>query len=77
MYAICETMKWRLPVAGGIYDQDPELLDFWYIIISEKAKADKAERDSQNKKSGKGKGGMLGSGGPRNVRGPKVAGRFN
>jgi hypothetical protein len=65
-------------VAGGLYDQDPQLLDWWYIIISKKAEHDKKERDKQGK-GGRGKGGKgtLGSGGPKNIRGPKVAGRFN
>lgn len=71
-------MNWTLPVAGGLYDQDPQLLDWWYIIISEKAKHDKEERDRQGRKGGKkGKGGTLGAAAPRNIKGPKVAGRFN
>jgi len=73
-------MKWVLPVAGGLYDQDPELLDYWLIIISEKAKHDKAEHDRMNKGKGRGGGGTLGGkkpAAPANIRGPKLAGRFN
>lgn len=46
-------MKWNhLPVAGGVYDQRPELLAQWEIIWDERAKheAEKA------KKEGKGTG---------------------
>lgn len=78
MYAICESFKWTLPVAGGLYDQDPELLDMWFIIANQKAVHDKAEREKQNNRMGpKGKSGQLGKSPPRNIKGPKLAGRFN
>ena len=44
MYQLCEAMKWNhLPVAGGIYDQDPDLLDGFIIIFRAKAEHDEAE----------------------------------
>jgi hypothetical protein len=41
-------MKWNhLPVAGGIYDQHPKLIDEWMILFEEQAK----ERQRQETKS--------------------------
>lgn len=37
-------MEWtHLPVAGGLYDQHPKLLDDWMVIFG--AKGEKAQRD--------------------------------
>lgn len=43
---ICEAMNWaHLPVAGGVYDQDPELLEQWLAIWKVKAEvADEEKR---------------------------------
>lgn len=42
-------MKWaHLPVAGGLYDQHPKLMDEWDIIFEVKAQHDKAE-EAKNK----------------------------
>jgi hypothetical protein len=39
LFALCENMKWaHLPVAGGIYDQHPQLLVEFEILFDEKAK---------------------------------------
>lgn len=47
-------MKWtHLPVAGGLYDQDPDLLDkFEYIMrkISEQEAKEEAERQEKDRK---------------------------
>jgi len=49
-------MKWsHLPVAGGIYDQHPKLIDEWEIIFSEKAEWEEQEHrrreaESKNKR---------------------------
>lgn len=38
MFALCEAMKWNhLPLAGGLYEQDPELLDGFMYIFGERA----------------------------------------
>lgn len=54
--------KWAvLPVAGGIYDQDPELLDKFLIIHSEINKAKEAEqkrREAEMKSKNKSSGGL-------------------
>lgn len=56
LWSLCKNMEFsHLPVAGGIYDQDPKLVSQWEEIfraVNEKAKhdADKAERDAANKK---------------------------
>jgi hypothetical protein len=49
-------MEWNhLPIAGGIWDQDPELLDSFLIIWSEYAKKQKEdERKEKMNKTGKG-----------------------
>jgi hypothetical protein len=60
LFSICENMKWsHLPVAGGIYDQHPQLLTEWGIIWEEKAKFERAEaakRENEARSAGKGRG---------------------
>jgi len=52
-------MQWNhLPVAGGLYDQHPQLLeDFLYIFTIkskyEKEKMDKEQRETKNSRSGR------------------------
>lgn len=42
---MCQSMKWaHLPVAGGLYDQDPQLLDEWEIIFRRVARKEEEER---------------------------------
>lgn len=61
MFAFCEAMNWsNLPVAGGLYDQRPELLDDWFYIFNERAKfearkraQEEADRKRQSRKSGR------------------------
>lgn len=57
MYIMCKTFKWALPVAGGIYDQDPELLDHFMIILAEDSKhqdEEKKRRDRTTRSNPKG-----------------------
>lgn len=53
LFALCQAMKWsHLPVAGGIYDQHPKLIDEWEIIFSEKAEWEEQEhrrREAESK----------------------------
>jgi hypothetical protein len=55
MFSLCENMKWaHLPLAGGLYDQSPELLDkFMYIFqqraVIEAEEARKREREAKSK----------------------------
>ena len=45
-------MKWNhLPVAGGIYDQHPKLLDEWEIIFAEKAEWEAQEQERQKREN--------------------------
>jgi hypothetical protein len=47
-------MKWsHLPVAGGLYDQHPDLLDQWWVIFGAMAKKEAEERRKQEFESGK------------------------
>lgn len=61
LFALCDGMKWsHLPVAGGIYDQDPRLLDAFRYIFAERSKEQdkerrRSEREAQNAKSRQGK----------------------
>ena len=56
MYMICEAMEWNhLPVAGGIYDQHPALLDDFMQIFQakstyEREQAKKKEAEAKRKK---------------------------
>lgn len=54
MFALCASMRWNhLPVAGGIYDQDPGLMRKFEVIFGainrhEKAEAEKRDREAKN-----------------------------
>lgn len=38
LFNICQGMNWAvLPVDGGLYDQDPKLLDQWGVLFREQA----------------------------------------
>jgi len=53
MFVLCEGMKWaHLPVAGGLYDQHPDLMDAFRIIFAARAKhdAEEREKDEQDRK---------------------------
>jgi hypothetical protein len=48
MFVLCEGMKWsHLPVAGGLYDQHPDLLDAFRTIFSARARHDAEEREKE------------------------------
>ncbi len=50
LFGLCSAMEFSvLPVAGGIYDQHPRLLEEWqhiFIKRAEKEKADQERRDA-------------------------------
>jgi hypothetical protein len=65
MFTLCESMKWaHLPVAGGIYDQHPDLLDGFMIILHERSKHEAEEAKKEKAKSERG----MRTGGPRSRR---------
>lgn len=49
LYSICSAMDFNhLPVAGGIYDQHPKLVEQWQMLFearAEKRKLDEAKRN--------------------------------
>lgn len=48
MFSICSHMRWaHLPVAGGLYDQDPELLRKFEILFNEVNEHEKRESAKQ------------------------------
>jgi len=48
MFVLCEGMKWsHLPVAGGLYDQHPDLLDAFRIIFGIRARHDEEQRQKE------------------------------
>ena len=46
----------HLPVAGGIYDQDPELLRRWRIIWQKQAEHEKSEAQKRKAEANRKKG---------------------
>lgn len=51
MFWLCESMKWNhLPVAGGIYDQHPGLLEKWEFMFSERAKYEREQEEKEKAK---------------------------
>lgn len=49
---MCQSMKWNhLPVAGGLYDQHPQLLEEFEVIFAAKARKEEQERKDQEKKA--------------------------
>lgn len=45
VWILCNAMNWNvLPVRGGLYDQDPELLDDFVRIFSRKAQKEEEEQ---------------------------------
>ena len=52
MFVLCESMKWaHLPVRGGLYDQNPELLDGFMFIFGKRAEQQEAERKKDEAKN--------------------------
>jgi len=42
---MCQALEWNhLPVAGGLYDQHPKLIDEWEILFAAVAKHEKQEQ---------------------------------
>lgn len=53
MYALCEGMKWsHLPNAGGIYDQNPDLIEGFQVIMAARAKHENEEQAKRERKAG-------------------------
>lgn len=45
LFSFCEATRWScLPVAGGVYDQHPELIEKFLYIFHAKADNEKRER---------------------------------
>lgn len=57
LFATASHMQWNhLPVAGGIYDQDPELLRRWRIIWGEQGEQERreaAKRKAEQQRAGR------------------------
>ncbi len=56
LFSLCEGFKWTLPVPGGIYAQDPVLMDKFAYMFSRRAviqeeEAKKREREAKRGKS--------------------------
>lgn len=50
MFAMCEQMKWaHLPVAGGLYDQHPVLLEQWRYIFGVRNEHEQKKMDEQKR----------------------------
>jgi hypothetical protein len=52
----------HLPVAGGLYDQSPKLLDDFHYIMLKEGEAQKREMAEQERKNRKPQGGGMGRG---------------
>lgn len=64
MFSLCEGMKWsHLPVAGGIYDQHPILMDKFQIIFQMRAEIESKRQEEEERKN------RANSGGSRRVAG--------
>ena len=61
LFSICEGMKWaHLPVAGGLYDQDPRLLDRWRVIFQRRSEyEEEKERLRQSKERSRSAGARI------------------
>lgn len=45
-------MKWsHLPVQGGLYDQDPMLLDRWRYLFMKRAEYENEKREADERKN--------------------------
>lgn len=64
MFSLCEAMKWaHLPVAGGIYDQHPDLIADWRIIFGKRAEKEAKQQEEEARRN------------KVNSKSPRVAGR--
>lgn len=48
-----------LPVAGGLYDQHPDLLDEWMVIFQAKAQHERQEQAKRKRETGQMKAGRV------------------
>lgn len=54
MFSLLSSMKWsHLPNAGGLYDQNPELLDAIRKIFAAQAQYESEQAEKQRQKQGK------------------------
>lgn len=64
MFTLCEMMKWNhLPVTGGLYEQDPDLLDGFAYIFAKRAEHQEQEdkkRDREMKRTTSAQGRVAG-----------------
>jgi hypothetical protein len=52
LFVLCSSMRWNhLPVAGGIYDQHPRLIDEWQVIFEAQARQREKEQAEQDAKA--------------------------
>jgi len=52
LYVLCASVEWNhLPVAGGLWDQDPRFIQTIWVVNEERAKyeAEKERREKHNK----------------------------
>ena len=50
LFTLCAAMEWaHLPVAGGLYDQDPELIEQFTELLILKARREQDERDKADR----------------------------
>lgn len=69
LFSLCSGMKWaHLPVAGGLYDQDPALLDAFSYIFQKVAENEQAENEKQRRESEKQTRKRSGAASPRSTR---------
>ena len=52
LYSICKGMKWtHLPVEGGLYDQHPQLMDDFVVIMMAENRAERKRIEEQRRQS--------------------------
>lgn len=50
MFSLCDNMKWsHLPAAGGLYDQDPVLLERFRVIFQKRAEHELEQQKQREK----------------------------
>lgn len=60
LFALCDNMKWNhLPCAGGLYDQDPDLMDKFSVLFNlrNQHQAEEQQRQQEEMKNRTGRGG--------------------
>lgn len=57
LFILCDAMRWaHLPTAGGLYDQDPQLLEEFAIIFTRRSEYERNKQAAQEAKDQAGKG---------------------